>query len=198
MQQALAVIDQPGPAATLLEPARLQILEHLREPDSAAGVARVLNLPRQRVGYHVRELEKEGLLRHVGDRRKGNCLERLVQSTARHYLIAPAVLGALGTNPARIRDRFSSTYLIAVAADTITAVAGLRGGADQAGKQLPTFTLQTDVRFRGAAAQNAFAEELATCVAKLVRQYHAGDAKAGRSFRFSVLGHPAPPAPKGA
>lgn len=196
MQSALAVVDTAGPAAALLQPARLEILERLREPTSAAELARAMGLPRQRVGYHVRELEKEGLIRHVGDRRKGNCVERLVQATARHYLIAPQVLGALGADPAAVTDRLSSSYLVAVAADTIRTVADLRDGAERAGKQLPTLTLQVDVRFANAAAQHAFAEELATAVATVVQRHHDGDAPKGRTFRFSVLGHPRPAAKK--
>ncbi|MGH7527685.1 MAG: winged helix-turn-helix domain-containing protein [Gemmatimonadales bacterium] len=191
MQTAVSLIDRPDAAAALLQPARLRILQHLREPDSAAGVARALGMPRQRIGYHVRELEREGLLNHIGDRRKGNCVERLVQATARHYLIAPQVLGALGATPQQVRDRFSSSYLVAVAADTIRTVAALRERAEQAQKQLPTLTLQTDVRFRDAAAQHAFAEELASCIARLTQQYHDGEVKGGRTFRFSILGHPA-------
>ena len=72
------------------------------------------------------------------------------------------------------------------------AVVDLRERAARAGKQLPTLTIQADVRFPDAAAQNAFAEELATCLARLVRQHHDPGAKSGRTFRFAVLGHPAP------
>lgn len=151
-----------------------------------------MGLPRQRVGYHVRALEKEGLLQHVGDRRKGNCTERLVQATARHYLIAPQVLGALGANPAEVQDRLSSSYLVAVAADIIRTLADLRAGAEQSGRQVPTFTLQTDIRFATPQAQHAFAEELSRAVAALTRKYHDAEAKDARAFRFSVLGHPSP------
>ena len=73
----------------------MQILKLLREPRSAASVARELELPRQRVTYHVRALEKSGLLRNVGERRRGNFVEQLVQATARYYLIAPQALGDL-------------------------------------------------------------------------------------------------------
>ena len=67
-----AVVESTDQAATLMDPMRLQILAHLREPESAAGVARALGLPRQRVGYHIRELERAKLLRSVGERRRGN------------------------------------------------------------------------------------------------------------------------------
>jgi DNA-binding transcriptional ArsR family regulator len=190
MQSALAVIDATAPAASLLEPTRLRLLERLREPASAAEVARSLGVPRQRIGYHVRELQKQGLLREVGTRRKGTATERLLQTTARHYLISPEVLGGLGADPADVRDRLSSSYLVAVAADTIRAVAHLRAGAEREGKKLPTLSMQVDVRFSSAERQHAFARELADAVAHLVQRYHDAEAGNGRTFTFAVLGHP--------
>lgn len=187
----LDLIEGVQRARAVLRAPRLEILERLREPDSAAGVARALGLPRQRVTYHVRELEKQGLLRVVGERRRGNFVERLVQATARHYLIAPQALGALGVRPDAIRDRFSSAYLIAVSAQTIREVSELRERARAAGKRLPTLTLETEVRFATAADQHAFAEALTNFVAELAARYHDADAENGRTFRFTIGGHPA-------
>lgn len=194
-QQAVQLIDDPETAAVALQPARLEILEALREPDSGAGVARKLGLPRQRVGYHLRELEKRGLVRHVEDRKRGNCVERIVQATARYYLVSPSALGPMAADPGAIRDRFSSAYQVAVMARTLRDVAELQGLARDAGKKLPTLTLQTDVRFANAAAQGAFAEELANALAALVARYHDAAAERGRTFRFTVAGHPAPAEP---
>ncbi|HEX6091011.1 MAG TPA: helix-turn-helix domain-containing protein [Gemmatimonadales bacterium] len=190
MQSALAVIADSAPAASLLEPTRLQLLERLREPGSAAEVARSLGLPRQRIGYHVRELQKQGLLREVGTRRKGSATERLLQTTARHYLISPEVLGALGADPSEVRDRLSSSYLVAVAAESIRAVSRLRAGAERAGKQLPTLTMHVDVRFGTPDRQQEFARELADALARLVQRYHDPEAAGGRTFTFALLGHP--------
>jgi DNA-binding transcriptional ArsR family regulator len=87
---SLAVIAAPDQAAALLKPlVRLRILERLRKPDSATGVATALGLPRQRVGYHLKELEHRGLVRHAADRRKGNCIERVLHASAGRYLISP-------------------------------------------------------------------------------------------------------------
>ncbi len=82
-------------AGLMLHPVRMQVLEQFREPASAAEVARRLELPRQRVGHHVRLLQEHGLLLHVGERRKGNFLEQLLQANARAYVIAPQALGPL-------------------------------------------------------------------------------------------------------
>lgn len=190
MQSALAVIADSAPAASLLEPTRLRLLERLREPGSASEVARSLGLPRQRIGYHVRELQKQGLLRQVGTRRRGSATERLLQTTARHYLISPEVLGALGADPSEVRDRLSSSYLVAVAAETIRAVSRLRAGAERVGKQLPTLTIHVDVRFGTAQGQQEFARELADALARLVQRYHDPEAADGRTFTFALLGHP--------
>src|SRR5512134_4167603 len=79
----LDVITSADRAAVLLDPLRMRLLAELREPDSAAGLARRLRLPRQRVNYHVRELEKQRLVELVGRRRRGNCTARLLRATSR-------------------------------------------------------------------------------------------------------------------
>lgn len=187
MQTALAVLDADSRAASLLDPVRREILALLREPGSAISVASRLGLPRQRLGYHIRQMEEAGLLRHVGDRKRGNFTERLLQASARHYYLSPTLLGALGTDPKQVADEASSAYQVAVAAEIASTVATMREAAEQAGKRLPTLTMQVDVRFGSPAEQKAFGEELTAAVAGLVEKYHRAQ---GHRFTFSVLGHP--------
>ncbi len=174
----------------LLDPLRLRMLEQLREPDSAAGLARRLHMPRQKVNYHLRELEKEGYLELIQERRKGNCMERVVRATARAYVIDPNVMGALGIDPAQFQDKFSSAYLVALAAKTIRDVAALRQRAEKAGKRLATFSLQTEVRFATAADRAAFVQELTAEVARLAAKYHNEHAVGGRKFQFVLGAYP--------
>lgn len=185
-----SVLESTEQAAALLDPVRLEILARMREPESAVGVARALGLPRQRVGYHIRELERAGLVRFVAERRRGNCLERLLQSTATHYVVGPRALGLLGPAAEAMRDRFSSAYLIAAASRTIDEVGTLRERAHAAGRQLPTLTLESEVRFASSAQQRAFAEELTESFARLVAKYHDDESERGRRFRVVVSGHP--------
>jgi DNA-binding transcriptional ArsR family regulator len=187
---ALEVINDTGRAESVLHPARLRLLKELAEPDSAAGLARRLGLPRQAVTYHVRQLEADGLVELVEERRKRNCTERVVQATARAYVISPDALGILGSDPERITDRFSSAYLVAVAANIIRQVGRLRQLADAAKQRLATLTMQVDIRFATPADQHAFASELADAIASLARKYHTETAPAGRRFSFVVAGFP--------
>lgn len=188
----LQVVDDTSRAAAMLQPLRLRILAELAEPDSAAGLSRRLGLPRQQLNYHLHQLEEQGLVETVGERKKRNCTERLVRAVARSYVISPAILGALASDPSRVSDRLSSTYMVAVAAQVIHDVASLRGRADEQSKQLPTITLQSEVRFANAEAQQAFARDLTREVARIVAKYHDGDAPAGRVFRFFAGAYPAP------
>jgi DNA-binding transcriptional ArsR family regulator len=184
------VIRDAERAAALLDPMRLRLVEQLVEPGTAASLARQLGFPRQRVNYHLRELEKQGFLQLVEERKKGNCMERVVRATARSFLISPEALGAMAVDPERIPDRFSSAFLVAVTADAIRDLAVLRARADKANQKLPTFTLRVDVRFATAAARKEFTEELATAVAKLAAKHHDEKASGGRLFRFLVGAYP--------
>lgn len=191
MRSRLAILDQADTAAAVLSPIRRRILEALGEPGSATTVGEAIGLPRQKVNYHLRTLEEAGLVEHVEDRRKGNCTERIVQATATHYLIAPSVLGSLGTTPTERADAFSSDHLAAVSARTISELAELRRRAEAAGKRLPTFSLETAVCFATPADQAAFLEELSNHIAGLVARYHDESGGDGRWFRLALGSHPA-------
>ena len=189
---SVQVVQDVETAALLLDGARLRLLGELAEPDSAAGLARRLRLPRQQIGYHLRELEKGGLVELVEERRKGNCTERVVRATARSYVVGPAALGRLGGDPSTVRDRFSVSYLVAVAARAIKELAQLAAGAAAARRRLSTLTLDTEICFASAAARNAFAEELATAVADLAAKYHDDRTPGHRRFRLVAAAYPVP------
>ena len=188
----LDVIRSPESAAALLDPTRQQLLAHLKEPDSATGLARRLRLPRQRINYHLRVLETAGLVEMVEERRKGNCLERVVRATARAFIISPEALGELGPTMETAADRLSGAYLIAAAGRAIRDVADLEDRARKEGKRVATLTLEADVRFANADARAKFAEELASAVARLAARYHDDKAPGGRRFRLLAAVHPVP------
>lgn len=190
----LDVVRSPASAAALLDTTRQQLLAHLREPDSATGLARRLKLPRQRINYHLKVLEGAGLVELVEERRKGNCLERVVRATARAFIISPEALGELGPSAEMAADRLSSAYLIAAASRIIRDLAALEDKAKREGKRVATLTLEAEVRFADAGARARFAEELAEAVARLAARYHDDRAPGGRRFRLLAAVHPVPAA----
>src|SRR5260370_12658787 len=166
MPGALQIVQSPEKAAVLLQPGRLDLVERVAEPDCAAGLARRLRIPRQKVNYHVRELEREGFVELCEERRKGNCIERVVRATAREFLIAPHA------GKMTVADRFSAAYLVSTAARGIRDLATLCLRARNAGKRIATLTLETEIRFATAAARPAFAEELTASMAHLATNHH--------------------------
>lgn len=188
----LGVIDQPDAASAALHRTRRVLLGALGQPDSAAGLARRLGLPRQRLNYHLRALERRGLIECVEERRKGNCTERLMRATARAFVISPDAIGALpAPSSGAAADRFSASFAVAVAARTLREVASLDARARSAGKRIATLTLDGEVRFATASARAAFTEELSAAVAALITKYHDESAPGGRRFRLMVCAHPA-------
>jgi DNA-binding transcriptional ArsR family regulator len=186
----LDVVRELDRASVLLNPLRLRIVRELREADSASGLSRKLGMPRQKLNYHLRELESSGFLELVEERRKGNCIERVLRATARSYLVDPAALGEVGLDPDAFTDRFSSSYLLALAGKTIRDISELRDRADKAGKKLPTLSLESEVRFASAEKQGAFAEDLTRALKRLVAKYHDDKAASGRRFRIVLASYP--------
>lgn len=187
----LQFISAPERAAVALKPIRLRILAELKEPDSAAGLARRLDLPRQRLNYHLRELERQGFLECVEERRKGNCTERIVKATARAFVITPEALGALGESGDAGGDRFSAAYLARAAGRTLRDIADLSARATSERRRIATLTLETEIRFSSTASRAAFADDLSDAIARIVAKYHDDAAPAGRRFRLVTLVHPA-------
>jgi predicted ArsR family transcriptional regulator len=183
------VIDEPAAAMAALDPVRARILAVLREPGSSTTVAAALGLPRQQVNYHLRTLERHGLVRVVEHRPKRGLTERVMIATARTYVVAPSTLGESAADPRRT-DRLSTRYLIAVAARMVGEVADLARRADQAGKPLSTMAIDTEIRFASATDRAAFTAELTATVTTLAAKYHDERAPRGRWHRLVVAAHP--------
>lgn len=76
---AVTTLEQAG---ALLNPLRAEILAALREPGSAGEVARRLGDVPQKINYHVKELERVGLVRRVATRRRRNLVGVLLVTVA--------------------------------------------------------------------------------------------------------------------
>ncbi|MEU6586029.1 helix-turn-helix domain-containing protein [Nocardia sp. NPDC046763] len=188
----VAVIEEAAAAEASLDPIRSRILAALAEPGSAAMLAVRLGLPRQKVNYHLKELERHGLVELVEERRKGNVTERVFQAAAASYVISPSALGAVSPDPARSPDQLSARWLLALGSRLVQEVGALLTGAARAQRRVATFGIDAQVRFASAADRAAFAEELAQAVTTLVSRYHDESAPGGRDHRVVVGMHQIP------
>jgi DNA-binding transcriptional ArsR family regulator len=188
----IAVIEDPAAAEVSLDPMRARLLAELAEPASATMLAARVRLPRQKVNYHLRALERHQLVELVEERRKGNCVERMLRATARSFVISPAALGSVQPDPGRAPDRLSAQWLLALAARLVRDVGALLARAGDS--RVATFALDTEVRFASARDRAEFTAKLANAFAALVAEYHDETAAGGRPHRVVIALHPSLPA----
>src|SRR5580693_6161561 len=168
-------------ASALLHPLRLRILDALREPDSASGLARRFRLPRQKMNYHVRELARAHFLERAGQRRRRNMIERRYRTTARGYVLSPELLGRMG-----------------VPREHAEVARASREAAAQR-KRLTTLSVSSELRFESAEQRAKFARELRRSMIEVIGRYASphtmadGSAGAGRPYRLILGCYPIPP-----
>lgn len=189
-RQHVDVISAPERVAALLSPIRRQLLESLSEPDSASGLARRLGMPRQKINYHLRELERAGFVELHAEHQRRGCVERQVRVTSRALVISHEFLEGLAADPDSIRDKFYSAYLIASAGRTVRDVALLRERAASVDQRLATLAIDTEVSFASPADFNAFSQELAQEIARLSVKYHQEHLRGSRRYRIFAGSHP--------
>ena len=175
---AVDIVESP------LSPLRRAVLEGLRSPASATEVAARLGESRQRVNYHVRALERAGLVELVEERARRGCTERVVRATSSAVVVEPAVVGELSTAE---RDRFTADTLLAGGARLVRDVAAARTAADARGQRLLTFAIEAEVGFARPSDLERFADALADRIAELAAEFGPGQ----RRYRVLIGGHPA-------
>ncbi|MDX1661433.1 MAG: helix-turn-helix domain-containing protein [Gemmatimonadota bacterium] len=193
-EETFDLIADADRVSAVLDPLRRRLLEELRaRPDSAAGLADRLGESRQRLNYHLRALERTGFVELEEERRKGNCVERVLRVTARRWLVDPAALGELASDPETTRDRFSAAWLAGLGARLVGDVARLREKADRRGKRLATAGIESEVRLGEPSDFDAFARDLTEAIAAVVARHHDESTSDGRTFRVIAGVHPETP-----
>lgn len=182
-----ALIEDVGKARQAMTPLRLKLLALLREPGSAATLAAALELPRQKIGYHLHALEKAGLVMSAGARQRRGFIERLFVARAGSFVVDPAILGL---SPAvEKQDRFAAEHLVARSAETVREVTRMQAAAAEEGTRLLTFTIEADIGFAAPQDVEAFAGRLVEMVAGLAEEFRPEGE--GRRYRLLIGGHPA-------
>lgn len=188
----IEVVGEAERAALLVDPGRQALLEALlQRPDSAVGLARRLGDTRQRLNYHLRALEAAGLVELEEERQRRGVKERVMRVVARRFVLDSAALGSLGVDMLADGDRFSATWLVALASRSIRELAALMARARKTGKRLATAGWSSEVRLADAGAFEAFVQDLTKAVGEVVAKHHS-EAPGGRRFRVTAGLYPQP------
>ncbi|MFB0842180.1 ArsR/SmtB family transcription factor [Paenibacillus oleatilyticus] len=162
-------IEAPEQAMALLNPLRADIAARLASPASAAEVARAIGEAPQRINYHLKALEKAGLVRRVGTRQVRNLVEVLYQAVAKTFILSDQ-LGMKPETVRRLKDQGSLSHLVQTA-ERIKQDALLLMEHSDEGQDIPSASLQFQVSLRDAEERHAFVEEYAALVRQLTAKY---------------------------
>ncbi|WP_426453184.1 ArsR/SmtB family transcription factor [Paenibacillus sp. S-38] len=180
------LIESPEQAMVLLNPLRAEIAARLAEPGSAAEIARAIGEAPQRINYHLKALEKAGLVRRVGSRQVRNLVEVLYQSIARSFVLSER-LGMKPETVRKLKDQGSLAHLIGTA-DRIKQDALLLMEQSDEGEEVPSATLKFQVELGTPERRQAFVEEYARLVRELTEKY-SGNAESG-AYQVVVAVYP--------
>ena len=172
----------------LASPFRHELLAALEEPASAVNLARRFDMSRQRIGYHMRELEKAGCIEKTEERQQRGLTERLYRVKPLAYVFAPART----VPPDDRQDRFSWATLVNAVAQSLSDLVGLRRRADEQGKRLATLALEADIHFASPSSRREFTEKLIKTVETLARKYDEPEAKGARCHHLLIGAYPTP------
>jgi DNA-binding transcriptional ArsR family regulator len=182
-------LDDIASVVALMHPVRLRVLEALRAPDSAAGLARTTGESRQNVNYHLNALERGGLVRAVGERRKGNMVERLYEAVAGSFVVSPHIAWGGGRRAAALRDQISLAALVELGRRLQRDAGVLLDRAAFDGDEITSASIAADVTFADAQVRSAFMEEYLSTLGRLLKKYGA-DQGSGQAFRVVFAAYP--------
>ena len=187
---ALRIISDFEVAAQILNPERQELLDLLKESHSASSLARITHRPRQQINYHLHELEKRGFLKHVEDRKRGNCIERVLIRTNDTIYFSPEILGKFAPAPEHEPDKLSASYLLASAVKIIRDLGKLIPKANAAKKKIATLTLTADISFESPEDRAKFATEVTDALARITAKYNK-ETPTSRKFTWMLGAYPA-------
>ena len=186
MAAGTAVLDTTEQLVAITHPTRLRILDELRTPGTAASAARALGESRQLINHHVQALAKAGLLRAAGERRNGNFVEQLYESTAGTFILSPRITWGDGERVRTLAEQVSLRHLVEFAQRLQRDAITLLDQAAFGGDEIPSASIEATVRFADHDARSAFLEEYLELTAALIEKHAANE---GDAYMVGLVVH---------
>lgn len=181
------IVESAEQATVLLHPLRAEILSVLSEPLSAAEVGRKMNETPQRVNYHLKALEKVGLVHQVGKRQVRNLVEVLYQAIAKSFILSE-YLGLGEETIKKLKDQSSLSNIVTLAETMKKDAIALLDYADQH-QDIPSASIQSVVSLPSESIRKQFLEEYVTFVKSLINKYNKKQ-EDGEDFKVTLAVYP--------
>lgn len=191
--QDVMYIDDVEQAAALLKPVRIELLKRMVEPTTCSALAEQLGETPQKLYYHVKTLERAGLVEKVDERRVGGIMEGLYQAAAIAYWLSPQLVGQSGGRR-RAYDDLNLGYLLGLAEELQQNIGLL---SRRSSGEVPSFGLSAQVELKDASERQSFMQEVQSAIQQIAEKYGArggesNQAEPARTFRLMLACYPQP------
>jgi DNA-binding transcriptional ArsR family regulator len=190
--QDVLYIEAVEQAMTLLHPLRIDLLKQMGETRTCPELAEMFDSTPQKIYYHVKALEKAGLVEKVEERRVRGAVEGYYRAKARSYWLAPHLVGQVGGEKAA-QDQTSLRFLLSLAEEVQDDI-GRLGQKSEAGQDVPSLGLSAHIYLPDGERRAAFLEDVQQVFTDLATKYgippDEADDLVGKSFRLILACYP--------
>lgn len=188
--QDVLYVDEAAHAEALLKPLRLQLIKCLADPKSCPELAQEFDESTQKIYYHVKILEKAGLVEKVEERKVRGILEGRYQAKARSYWLSPHLVGHVGDQSAP-RDQLSLGFLLDLAEELQTDIGKLSATSVP---HIPSLGLGAEIELGDPETRAEFLAEVQTLFKELAKKYGASKGRSAKkkseSYKLKLACYP--------
>jgi DNA-binding transcriptional ArsR family regulator len=180
-------IEDVQQARALFKPLRLEVIRQLADPRTCNDLAEAFGVSPQNIYYHVKILERAGLVEKIAEQQVRGLMQGIYQASARSYWLSPRMIRQIGYRQ-RVTDEMSSTYLLGLAEQVYFEV----GSLPEAQGETPTLAINAQIELANPDDRSAFLEELKGILKRLARKYGASskDSPLSEIYRLMVASYP--------
>ncbi|WP_058302099.1 ArsR/SmtB family transcription factor [Gorillibacterium timonense] len=178
------LVESAEQALALLHPLRAEIVSRLEQPASATEVGRSLGETPQRINYHIKALEKVGLVCRAGSRQVRNLVEVLYQAAARTFVISDALAPVIGSRR-KLPEQGALASLVHTA-DQLRRDALELMEHTEAGEEVPSAVLTSSIRLKDEGKRQAFLAEYMAAVENVMKKYALPEDEVGVGEEYAV------------
>lgn len=171
--QDVFYIETVEQATTLLKPQRVELLKRLDEPRTCPELAGFFGQTPQKIYYHIKELEKAGLVVKTDERRVRGVVEGYYQAKARSYWLAPHLVGRLGGERSA-KNQASLRFLLTLAEEIHDDVGRLANKIED-NQDVPSLALSAHIHLPNGQRRAEFLQEVQTFFQDLAQKYGLPD-----------------------
>lgn len=180
-------IEDVQQARALFKPLRLEVIRQLAEPRTCNDLAETFGVSPQNIYYHVKILERAGLVEKIAEQQVRGVMQGIYQASARSYWLSPRITRQIGGRQ-RVTDEMSSTYLLGLAEQVYFEV----GSLPEAQAETPILAINAQIELANPDDRSAFLEELQSMLKGLARKYGLASEASTHSeiYRLMVASYP--------